>query len=290
MILTADGIAPATELAWGRVYALALPPAARCTWAWMADTHISGDRAAERAGRWPDVALRRVVGEIVAARASGTVVNGDLAWSAGEEADYDRFLSIMGPLLSRGPVVLGLGNHDHRGNLLQALSARQGPDPHRIAAVVDQPPFRLVMLDSLVDSSEIGGELGPGQLEWLDELLAGGPGLRTFVFVHHPGESASVGARDFPALERLVRRRACVQAIVTGHEHEFAAREAGGSQRIGLPATGFPFEPGTPCGWVEARLTERSVALRLHAGSSSRTAREGPGQRDAAGGALIRRS
>ena len=285
-----DGIAPATEAAWGRVYALALPPAASSTWAWMADTHIAADRGAERAGRRPAFALRRVVGEIGTSRAFGTVVNGDLAWSTGEVADYDRFLSIMRPLLSRGPVVLGLGNHDHRGHLLQALSVRQGPDPQRIAAVVDQPPFRLVMLDSLVDSSEIGGELGPSQLRWLDELLAGGPGLRTFVFVHHPGESASVGARDFPALERLVRRRECVKAIVTGHEHEFAVREAVGSQRIGLPATGFPFDPGTPCGWVEARLTERSIALCLRAGSSSRPARERPGQRDAAGSALIRRS
>ncbi len=266
MILTPTGTAPAIELAWGKAYALALPPASSSIWAWLADTHISADSFLERGGCHPDRALGRIVDEIAAARPTGTLVNGDIAWSAGQAADYDRFLAITRPLVSDGLLALGLGNHDHRGNLLAALSEDHDPEPQRVAAVIEEPPFRFVMLDSLVDAAETGGEMGPGQLAWLDGLLAREPGLRTFLLVHHPGESSSVGARDFAALEILAERHRCVQAIVTGHEHAFTIRTVGSTHRIGLPAAGFPFDPGTPCGWVEARLCEECVALRLHAG------------------------
>ena len=269
MILTAEGAAAAKDLPWGRVYSIALPPARASTWAWLSDTHIAASSSAERDGRRPVAALRQTVDEITAVRPAGTLVNGDLAWSSGEPADYERFLAITRPLVASGPLALGLGNHDHRGNMLAAASEGRGLEPRRVAAVIDRPPFRFVMLDSLAGSGQTGGEIGGGQLRWLDGLLAREPGLRTLLLVHHPGESASAGALDFDALEDLARSRDCVQAIVTGHEHEFTIRESGSGHLIGLPAVGFPFDRGTPCGWVEARLSEECISLRLHAGRHS---------------------
>ncbi len=265
MILTPNGLLRATELDWGAVWTLELPPARSSTWAWLADTHIAEDSSAERNQHRPARELGRIVGRILAARPVGTLVNGDISWSCGERADYDRFLSVIRPLRSDGVVVLGLGNHDHRGNILSALSLRLAAEPERVAAVVNQSPARFVMLDSLVDSSETGGEIGFRQLAWLDALLSAGPALRTLLFVHHPGESSSVGARDFRDLERIAADHRCVQAIITGHEHEFALSRGAGWHRIGLPSAGFPFHPGTPCGWVQARLGKDRFALRFHA-------------------------
>ena len=265
MILGASASRQALEPGGGLVYRCELPAVARCTWAWIADTHVKADPSASARGQRPDFRLRRIAAEIAADPPAGVLVNGDLAWSVGAESDYDRLLAILRPLATRSAVVLGVGNHDSRGNLLAALRAETVPEPARLTAVVDQPPFRFVALDSLADRRDVGGELGTVQIEWLESVLSEAPDRRAILFVHHPGRSKSAGCRDFAALERLAARHRSVQAIVTGHDHEFSLDRAGGVHRVGLPATGFAFEPETPCGWVEARLSEACLDLRLRA-------------------------
>lgn len=264
MILPANGPLRASEFSWGRVYSRVLPAAARSKWAWLADTHIAGDESAERSGWQTASRLRRIVAEISAVGPCGAVVNGDLAWSRGEVEDYRRFLAIAHPLASGSELVLGVGNHDNRGNLLAALAEPSEPAPARLVAMVDQPPNRFVMLDSLIDAGEVGGEIGSEQLAWLESTLSNAPPMRTFLFVHHPGRSASRGCRDFGALIRLAESYRCIQAVVTGHEHEFSLGRARGVHRIGLPAAGFPFDAGVPCGWIEASLSSESIELRFH--------------------------
>ncbi len=248
----------------GLCYACTLPAAAQPRWAWLADTHIAADDAAEHAGCRPAEQFTRIVGEILAARPCAALVNGDLAWSHGQAADYRRFDALVRPLRSAMPLLLGVGNHDRRDALLSILAGSRRSAPERLTSITAQPPFRFVVLDSQSSSKEVGGELGAVQLDWLDGVLRAEPSLRTVLFVHHPGESSSEGCRDFDSLTALARRRRNVQAIVTAHEHMFSLGWAGSVPLVGLPAAGFPFTPETACGWIETRFSSNGMDLILH--------------------------
>lgn len=269
MILKAGEPPRSCELAWGLCWSCTLPAANRAKWAWLADTHISADDGAQRGGWRPAFRLERIAKEISAIDPSGVLVNGDLAWSRGEIGDYRQLLSILDPVMATAPLVLGVGNHDHRGNLLAAFADWRGQVPAKVAVSVEQPPYRLILLDSQINPREIGGEIGIAQIEWLDNVLRTGPDTRTVLFVHHPGVSTSEGCRDFDSLTRVAARHRAVQAIVTGHDHEFSLGRVRGVHWVSLPATGFPFTPGTPCGWIEADLSNRGLALCFHGSNGS---------------------
>lgn len=264
MILKPGAPPQVRETEVGLCFTCTLPAAAGPRWAWLADTHIAADNSAEHAGCRPAKQLSRIVGEILAARACGALVNGDLSWSQGQPADYRRFDALVRPLWSVMPLLLGIGNHDRRDVLLSILAATRHCVPERLLSITDQPPYRFVMLDSQRSPGEVGGELGATQLQWLGGLLRAEPFLRTLLFVHHPGESSSKGCRDFDSLSALAQRCRNVQAIVTGHEHSFSLAWAGDVPLVGLPAAGFPFTPQVPCGWIEARLSSEGMVLLLH--------------------------
>ena len=171
---------------------------------------------------------------------SGVLVNGDLAWSLGHSDDYERFLDIMRPLAKRAAVVLAVGNHDDRGNLLACLANRGDPVPQWLGAVVEQPPFRLIALDSSIDAQTVGGEIGSAQLAWLEDELEAEPRAPTIIFLHHPGESSSEGCSDFSDLIRLVERRQCVQAVVTAHDHEYGVGRVGEAHHVQPARGGIP--------------------------------------------------
>ena len=253
----------------GLVYSYALPQCQSARWAWVADTHIRGDDVATtHQGSAPAERLERIVREIKEIRPDGVLVNGDLAWSEGTRADYFRFGEIVQSLPETTPLVLGVGNHDHRGNLLSVLSGVPDAKTEWLAAVVEQPPFRFVQLDSQGAPGEVGGEIGVEQLEWLEGVLDSGARLTTILFVHHPGESSSMGCRDFDALVSLADRFPAVRAIVTGHDHAYGVRRIGSVDHIMLPAAGFSFEAESECGWIEANLGLHMQEIGFHGSRS----------------------
>lgn len=252
----------------GLVYSYALPRCQSAHWAWIADTHIRGDIATTHPGSAPAQRLERIVREIDEVRPDAVLVNGDLAWSEGTQADYSRFGRIIQSLPEGTPVVLGVGNHDHRGNLLSVLGGVQDVHVEWLAAVVEQPPFRFVQLDSQIAPGEVGGEIGVEQLEWLEGILDSGTTLATILFVHHPGESSSMGCRDFDALVDITERFPAVRAIVTGHDHAYGVRRIGSVDHIMLPAAGFSFEAEADCGWIEATLGPHTQEIGFHGSRS----------------------
>lgn len=271
MILLPGGPSRSAEHGSGVCYRCTLDSSGPSRWAWASDTHICGDAGASQRGFEPVRQLERAVAEIRRFQPSGVLVNGDLAWSAGHGDDYERFLDIMRPLAERAPLMLAVGNHDNRGNLLACLADRCDPAPQWLAAVVEQPPFRLIALDSSIDSQTVAGEIGSAQLAWLEDELGAQPSAPTIICLHHPGESTSEGCSDFSALVRLVQRRRCVQAVVTAHDHEYSVGKVGGAHHIRLPAVGFPFDEHTPTGWVATVLGRAGIELQLQ-GSPSKTA------------------
>ena len=270
MIVNAASPPRVAEFASGLIYSCSLPAVAEPRWAWLADTHICGDAEAERNGWRPARQLGDIARQVSAARPHGLLVNGDIAWQAGTIEDYRLFRTLMRPAAGL-PMVLGVGNHDRRDHMLAVLAGRSGSEPSWIAAVVEQPPNRFLVLDSQIDPESVGGEVGPEQLEWLRTEIALSEHLRTILFVHHPGRSISEGCKDFDALARLARGCASIQAIVTAHDHALSVTRREGVHLIGLPSSAFPFIDGTDCGWIEAAFCAEGLRLSFHGtGGSSK--------------------
>ena len=263
MILSAGTNTQTRKAAGGLVFRCTLAADRRARWAWLADTHIGGVEAAARDGWLPDSQLAGLVRQVRAARPHGLVLNGDLALQDGLPQDYRRLRTLLRPATGI-PTAVAVGNHDRRGPMLAALGGVDLAEPDWLAAVLDHPPHRFVVLDSQADPESVGGEIGAGQLAWLGGLLAGSSGMRVILFLHHPGESLSEGCRDFDALVRLAARFANAEAIVTGHDHAFTIGNQDSVHLIGLPSTAFPFLPGGDCGWVEAVLSEDALQVRFH--------------------------
>ena len=82
---------------------------------------------------------------------------------------------MLEPLTSSTPVCLSLGNHDHRKNFLDTFGkpAKGSAQPvqNKNVVVVDQPPVRILILDSLMVVNQTAGQLGKAQRSWLDDYL-----------------------------------------------------------------------------------------------------------------------
>ncbi len=264
MILSPDEPPWIAETEAGLCFSLGLGGAGDfARWAWLSDTHIAGDQKKKVRQQYPLPQLKRIVAEVLAANPQGTLVNGDIAWREGVRADYERFDRAVAPLRAAMPLMLGVGNHDRRERMLEMARYPARCVPGRITAVVDQPPFRFIVLDSQSNPKEVGGAIGSAQLTWLNGILSEQE-LVTVLFLHHPGVSSSEGCADFDTLLDLAGARVNVKAIVTGHDHEFRLSQSAGIHLIALPAAGFTFRPTVPTAWVEASLNRQGALLKLH--------------------------
>ncbi len=203
------------------------------------------------------------MGELVSDPPSLVVVNGDIASGRGELGDYRRFLSIMQPMAKTCPIVLGVGNHDRRDNLQQAMTGTCEEEAGWLGSVVCQHPFRLVQLDSHISVDETGGEIGSEQLRWLLDTIESDPELHTVVCVHHPGVSASKGCQDFDDLLAIAHERTCIEGIFTGHDHAYSAETCDEVPHVALPSAGFSFSEDEDCGWVALDLDPEGLSLRV---------------------------
>ena len=265
MILSPGEPPQIVETEAGLCFLLSVPNARHgvAHWAWLADSHIAEDPGAHVRDQFPTLHLERIAAEVCGAHPDATLVNGDIAWYEGARGDYEHFVISMAPIRKAMPLVLGVGNHDDRDHFLEIADIRGERVPQRITAIVDQAPFRLIVLDSQKHPEEVGGEIGLEQLTWLRGVLSEREAF-TLLFVHHPGQSSSEGCVDFDELLAVAAEHKRVKAIVTGHDHEFGLSRANDIHLIALPAAGFTFRPEIPTGWVEATLSLGGADLRLH--------------------------
>jgi len=144
-------------------------------WAILSDTHLSADPKNEYRGFRPYDNLAGVMPEVQKAKPEVVLINGDLARLEGLPADYELLKTMLRPMADQTPLCLSLGNHDDRNNFLAAMGkpAKGQPQPvqNRNILVVDQPPVRILVLDSLMAVNQAPGLLGKAQRRWLDEYL-----------------------------------------------------------------------------------------------------------------------
>jgi predicted phosphodiesterase len=248
------------------------------TWALLSDTHIPADRSEKNGAHHMAANFERVVGEVLAARPDACMVNGDLARTLGTPGDYASFLELAGPLRAAGfPLHLTLGNHDDRRNFLASAAAitaaagggggRNGATGALVegkwASVAETGGRRWFFLDSLEKVNEVPGLLGPEQLRWLEQALDAAPATPAIFCVHHNVEATKIGLQDTEELLRVLRPRQQVKAVFFGHTHNWKRWEDEGIHMVNLPAVAYPFQAGTPIGWVRAEFAPGGMVLEL---------------------------
>ena len=238
-------------------------------WAILSDTHLSADPKNENRGFRPYDNLARVIPEVRNAKADVVLINGDLARLEGLSADYELLKTMLRPIADETPLCLSLGNHDDRKNFLAALGkpakGQLQSVQDRNVLVVDQPPVRILVLDSLMAVNQAPGLLGKSQREWLDGFLKSSGPMPVLIFVHHTVDDSDTGLLDADRLLAMVTPHKKVKAIIYGHSHRYRYTQVAGIHLINVPAVGYNFADSEPVGWVDSVITKDGGDFTLHA-------------------------
>jgi 3',5'-cyclic AMP phosphodiesterase CpdA len=241
-------------------------------WALMADTHVTLDPKEVYRTFNIDDNFKKAVAQVVAASPDGAVIAGDIARLLGKPEDYRMVVKLIEPMISRMPVGLVLGNHDHLENFFKAFPRRTGqpaPVEKKHVAVVETAGLRLVLLDSLLETNMTGGQLGEGQLRWLETYLSGPDRRPAFVFFHHDVAGGKNSLLDAEAFFKIVLPRKQVKAVFYGHTHVYRYSKIEDLHLVNVPAVGYSFKDDQPLGWLDARMTAEGGDFTLRAFASN---------------------
>jgi len=236
-------------------------------WAFLADTHIPEDVSNNYRGFYPYQNLQKVIPQIISHLPDGIAIAGDLARLEGKLGDYANLKKLLGPVAERTPVFMALGNHDNRENFLRVFNKIAGerqPASGKHVVVVNKPPIRLIILDSLFYVNKAPGLLGRAQRRWLQDYLKKCDDTPTILCFHHTLGDGDGDLLDVPRLFDIIKPIRKVKAILYGHSHEYGFSEFEGIHLVNLPAVGYNFSDTEPVGWVEARLTAKGGDFTLH--------------------------
>jgi len=242
-------------------------------WALLSDTHIDADPTKKAWDSCMAANLSKTLDEIADSTPQHILFNGDVAFRAGDPSDYAQFLS----LLNRGrpprsPVHFTLGNHDHRGHFVAALSpSHDRALESKIASSFLSQNTHFLLLDSLEKVNAITGSLGASQLAWASAQLKLRPDMPAVIFLHHNPEVSLSGLTDTPEFLALVRKHRQVKVVFFGHTHEFRLASDQGLHLVNLPALGYRFKPDEPLGWVESHFRTGGASLELHCVDGNRS-------------------
>jgi 3',5'-cyclic AMP phosphodiesterase CpdA len=196
------------------------------------------------------------------------LISGDLARTSGEAPDYEKLRQLLEPVSNRMPIVMGLGNHDHRANFLGVFAKHSGEIQGvkgKHVSVMTAGPARFVMLDSLLFVNTTPGLLGKAQRTWLDEFLKASDDTPTLLVVHHTLNDGDGALLDTDRFFQIIRPHRKVKAVLFGHSHVYAYDDLDGIHLINLPAVGYNFAETQPVGWVEGVFQKGGADLTLHA-------------------------
>lgn len=233
----------------------------------LSDPHIPEDPSDGYNGFSPIDNLNLVIPNVVAARPAAALISGDAARLVGTEADYQTLKQMLAPMASAMPVFIGLGNHDDRDNfyaVFENAGEQPGAQPvmGKHVVVLESQPVRLILLDSLREVNEGGGELGPEQRAWLEQYLDTHDSRPTALFLHHTLGDGGGDLADTEALFEIIATRPQVKALFFGHSHRYGLSVRDGVHLINLPAIGYNFGP-EPLGWADAYFHRTGVRYTL---------------------------
>ncbi|HEV2370405.1 MAG TPA: metallophosphoesterase [Acidimicrobiales bacterium] len=209
---------------------------------------------------YPETMNGAAAEEIARADPTLVVAKGDLT-DAGSAADLDTFERCYGRFGTR--LVALPGNHD----VAHGTEDRYAPNlPMR----VDLPGVTLALLDTTI-VEKATGRVGPGQLEWLDEVGRGADRPVLVMGHHHPWAPGSrmrpptyfgISPDESEALVEVFARRPRLALYAAGHTHRNRVRRFG---RTGdVPWVEVASVKEFPGCWAEYRVYEGGIAQIVH--------------------------
>lgn len=262
------GIGTLVTIGTGNSFGLRKSERKTTRWAFLADTHIPADVSNNYRGFYPCQNLQKVVPDIISTLPDGVVITGDLARLTGELGDYANLKKLLNPIAEKSPVFMALGNHDNRDNFVKVFDKVPGekqPVKNKLVTVIERPPIRLIILDSLFYVNKVPGLLGKAQRQWLEDYLKECDDTPTILCFHHTLGDGDGDLLDIPRLFSIIKPIRKVKAILYGHSHRYGFSEFEGIHLINLPAVGYNFNDAEPLGWAEAKMTARGGNFILHA-------------------------
>ncbi len=216
----------------------------------ISDTHIAvppvsgADREGDLARVIHDIHTRRKRPDLV-------IHTGD-ASNYGRPEEYTVLRRIMDTL--NIPWIILPGNRDNRAHMRDAFG-----DLPWMPAGSDEPldfaledfAVRIVAFDSKGPRTNKGWA-DAGRLSALSALLESGSGRPTVLAMHHPPFAMRYAKdphqfADWSQAERLaevVRRRACVKLLLTGHSHRLAESHIGNAPAFTMPSVATDLRKG----------------------------------------------
>lgn len=174
------------------------------------------------------------------------LITGDLTDRA-EPAEYEVARELLGTLHISVHVVPG--NHDDARTMRRVLGGTPYVGTSAAAAAdgrcyyrVDYPGLRLLCCDSSVPGRH-DGELGAGQLAWLDAELRRDPDVPAIVALHHHPVPSGIAVMDrimlsdSAALAAVLRQHPPLARILCGHLHRSMTAMFAGSPLTSAPST-----------------------------------------------------
>ncbi|MGY0787872.1 phosphodiesterase [Azospirillum argentinense] len=236
----------------------------------MSDLHVTAPGTAPTTAYDTNARLAAAVAHLNALvpRPDLVLITGDLV-NGPKPGEYAALSALLESLAI--PFRVLPGNHDDRAELRRTFAGTgwmpmNGPFLHH---AVEGFPVRILMLDSVIPGSAVGG-LCTDRLSWLAERLAEQAERPTVLALHHPPFDTGLAFLDTlrclegaEELGRLVRSRPNVRAVLCGHTHRQTAVAWNGAHGYVAPSVAYQIAldlaPEPPYRW-----TEEPSALALH--------------------------
>ncbi|EAQ77373.1 metallophosphoesterase family protein, partial [Blastopirellula marina] len=237
----------------------AAPAAQTMTLALLSDTHIP--KNAEVTAREVNMTsnLQQGVREInqLPSKPAAVLFNGDCAYLSGLPADYANFAQCIQPLIdAQQELHMTMGNHDNIPAFYDALKTQRPEQPlveSKHVSILETPYVNFFLLDSLMKTNVVTGELGDAQLKWLSDELDARADKPAIIMAHHtlqkvapPEGKAWGGILDTAKFLELMHAKKQVKAYVFGHSHVWSHARDGDLHLINLPASAYVFNPTQP--------------------------------------------
>lgn len=196
----------------------------------LSDTHFVAGPGGLYGKVATDQLLTRVVAQLerMGGSIDGVVVTGDIA-DRGEPEAYRRVRRSLEALAGRlgTELIWVMGNHDQRDTVRRELLDEASDDRtfenRPLDTVTMVGGLRVVSLDSSVPGFH-HGDLGEGQLGWLDRVLSKDAPHGTVIAMHHPPLPTPIKLMRILELQHQDEFAAVlagrdVRAIISGHLH-----------------------------------------------------------------------
>lgn len=240
----------------------------------ISDTHIPADANEVYRGFNMVNNFKRITPEVIAMKPQLVIHDGDAARTEGKVEDYQALTNLLQPINAVAPVCINLGNHDDRANfgtVFKAIAGEKQNVTGKNVLVIEHEHLRFIVLDSLMYTNKVAGQLGKAQRDWLEKYLPTAKDRPAALFVHHSLENNDGDLVDVDHLFEILKPNKHVKAIFYGHSHVWSLTERQRVKLVNLPAVAYNFRDQDPLGWVEASFHPKGVDLTMRAFAGNTT-------------------